>query len=64
LFAGNLTRQPAFKGVKYKKIGNLENTDKVMNDTFWVGIYPALTLENMKYISEMIKNFFKKNGLI
>jgi CDP-6-deoxy-D-xylo-4-hexulose-3-dehydrase len=64
LFAGNLTKQPAFKEIQYIKVGNLENTDKVMNDSFWVGIYPALTFENMKYISETIKNFIKKDELI
>ena len=45
LFAGNLVRQPYMEGRNYRIAGPLTNTDKVMNDTFWIGVYPGLTLE-------------------
>lgn len=47
LFAGNLTKQPYFKKINYRISGDLKNTDMVMNQTFWVGIYPALNHERL-----------------
>ena len=55
LFAGNLTRQPAFAGLKYQISGNLNNTDKIMNDGFWVGIWPGLDKPHLEYIADKIK---------
>ncbi|MBS1959492.1 MAG: lipopolysaccharide biosynthesis protein RfbH [Bdellovibrionales bacterium] len=55
LFAGNMTRQPAFTGVNYNISGELTNTDKIMNDGFWVGIWPGLENAHMDYIAEQIK---------
>ncbi len=55
LFAGNLIRQPLYKGVNYRVVGELTNTDTVMNNTFWVGIYPALNETHMEYIAEKLK---------
>ena len=60
LFAGNIIRQPAFTGVRYKLIGNLNNTDKVMNDTFWFGVYPGLDKSQMEYVFEISKAFLSK----
>ncbi len=54
LFAGNLTKQPAFQDVEYRIAGDLVNTDKVMYDTFLVGVYPGLTDEMVDYMSEVI----------
>jgi len=54
LFAGNLTKQPAFEGVEYRLASDLKNTDKIMNDTFLVGVYPGLTDEMIDYMSEKI----------
>lgn len=56
LFAGNLTKQPAFKGVNYRVASKLINTDKIMFDTFLVGVYPGLTEEMIDYMSEQIIN--------
>jgi len=50
LFGGNLLRQPAFMGTPRRVISNLENTDRVMNDTFWIGVWPGLSLEMLDYM--------------
>jgi CDP-6-deoxy-D-xylo-4-hexulose-3-dehydrase len=60
LFAGNLTRQPAFEGVNYRIHGDLTNTDKILKDTFLVGVYPGLTDEMIDYMVEKIHSFVKK----
>jgi CDP-6-deoxy-D-xylo-4-hexulose-3-dehydrase len=52
LFSGNLTRQPAYKDVPYRVSGTLENTDIVMNQTFWLGIYPGITTAMMDFMAE------------
>lgn len=54
LFAGNITKQPAFAGVNYRTVGQLTNTDKIMHDTFLVGVYPGLDHEKINYMSEQI----------
>lgn len=62
LFAGNLLRHPAFdkmrKGqAEYRVIGNLENTDRVLESTFWLGVYPGMTKEMLQYMIDIIKEF-------
>jgi CDP-4-dehydro-6-deoxyglucose reductase, E1 len=57
LFAGNLTKQPYFKDQKYRVFGSLENTDKVMNKTLWLGIYPALGEPQLDFVAEEMENF-------
>ena len=49
LFGGNLLRQPAYLNAKYRSIGELSNTDYVMNNVFWIGVYPGLTKEMIDY---------------
>jgi len=61
LFAGNLLKQPAYKGIDFRVIGDLKNTDIVMNRTFWVGTYPGLTKEMLDFIAESIDEFVHKN---
>jgi len=58
LFAGNLTRQPYMVGRNYRVSGELSNTDIVMNDTFWIGVYPGLTKEMLEYAATKIEEFF------
>jgi CDP-6-deoxy-D-xylo-4-hexulose-3-dehydrase len=58
LFAGNLTRQPYMIGRPYRVAGDLQNTDIVMNDTFWVGVYPGLDAPRLEYVAEKIEQFF------
>jgi CDP-4-dehydro-6-deoxyglucose reductase, E1 len=61
LFAGNLTRQPYFEGRTYRISGELASTDKVMNDTFWIGVYPGLTEPMLDFACEKIESFFGVN---
>ncbi len=61
LFAGNLTRQPSMQGVAYRVSGDLRHTDKVMNDTFWIGVQPALTPEMLDYAASQIETFLGVN---
>ena len=57
IFAGNLLRQPAYEGLEYRVVGTMENTDFVMNQSFWIGTYPGLTTEMLDYIAETIAAF-------
>lgn len=57
LFAGNLTRQPYMIGRDFKVVGDLINSDIVMNNTFWLGIYPGLTEEHLDFVAEKIEMF-------
>ena len=60
LFAGNLTKHPCFDqmreaGAGYRIVGSLENTDRIMRDTFWVGVYPGMTDEKIDYMAKVIR---------
>jgi len=59
LFSGNLTKQPYMKNINFKVHGNLENTDIIMENTFWIGLYPGLSKQHLEYSVLKIKNFFK-----
>jgi len=60
LFAGNVIKQPAFKNKKYKVVGDLRNTDFIMNNTFFLGTYPGINDEKISYIESLIDEFIKK----
>jgi CDP-6-deoxy-D-xylo-4-hexulose-3-dehydrase len=62
LFAGNLTRHPAYDGQNYRVVGDLTNSDIVTEHTFWVGVYPALTDEMVDYIASSVKEFVGAHG--
>lgn len=60
LFAGNLIKHPCFDEMRqtesgYRVVGDLSNTDRIMNDTFWVGVYPGMTDEKIDYMARIIK---------
>uniref|UniRef100_UPI00404B9469 lipopolysaccharide biosynthesis protein RfbH n=1 Tax=Fulvivirga sp. TaxID=1931237 RepID=UPI00404B9469 len=61
LFAGNLIRQPYMKDIKYRISGELKNTENVMNNTFWIGVQPALTTEMLEYVASEIELFLGVN---
>lgn len=59
LFAGNLARQPAFEGVNYRVHGTLVNTDKIMNDSFWIGLWPGIDAPRRGYMIETFNEMVK-----
>jgi CDP-6-deoxy-D-xylo-4-hexulose-3-dehydrase len=61
LFAGNITKQPYMNNIKYKIHKDLTNSDKVMNDSFWIGVYPGLTQEHLDYMYLSIKEYIDVN---
>jgi CDP-6-deoxy-D-xylo-4-hexulose-3-dehydrase len=59
LFGGNLTKQPAYLGIKHRVYGGLKNTDDVMNNLFWLGVYPGIGEKEIKYILGRFREFIK-----
>jgi len=66
VFAGNLLRQPAYEGWEYRVVGEMKNTDYVMNNVFWVGVFPGLTEPMLDFIVETATEFVgtAKAGLV
>lgn len=62
LFGGNLLKQPAYQNIKCRVIGGLINTDLVMNNFFWIGVYPGLTPEKLKFIVSKFRKLFAAHG--
>jgi CDP-6-deoxy-D-xylo-4-hexulose-3-dehydrase len=62
MFAGNILRQPAYRDVDIRVVGELTNTDIVMRRTFWVGVYPGLTETMLDYIAHEIREFITSRG--
>jgi len=60
LFGGNLTKQPAYQNTKYRIFNSLKNTDSVMNNLFWIGVYPGINKKMLNYIIKSFKGFFRK----
>jgi len=60
LFAGNITKQPAYLNIKKRIYGCLANTDKIMNDSFFVGVYPGIGEEQINYMLDIFNRFLKK----
>lgn len=61
LFAGNLLKQPYFKDVEYRVVGDLTHTEKTMNDTFWIGVQPALDEVHFDFVAEKLEELFGLN---
>jgi len=59
LFSGNLVKQPYMKNIDFKVHGDLKNTNLIMENTFWIGLYPGLSKEHLEYSTLKMKNFFK-----
>ena len=64
MFAGNITRQPAYSNVDYRVVGELGNSDEIMRRAFWVGVYPGLTEEMLTYVAESICEFLEKPSYV
>ncbi len=66
IFAGNLIRQPAYEGWEFRVVGDLTNTDFVMNNVFWIGTFPGLTEPMLDYIAATATGFVEqaKAGLV
>ena len=60
LFGGNLLKQPAYENIRYRVSGSLKNTDNVMNNLFWVGVYPGLTIDMLDYMIVTFDKFFER----
>jgi CDP-6-deoxy-D-xylo-4-hexulose-3-dehydrase len=59
VFAGNITKQPAYIDIEKKVIGNLPNTDIIMNQTFFIGVYPEIDEDRISYIKSIFDKFFQ-----
>ena len=66
VFAGNLLRQPAYEGIECRVVGEMVNTDFVMNNAFWIGVYPGLTREMLDFVAKVMVEFVGavKGGLV
>jgi CDP-6-deoxy-D-xylo-4-hexulose-3-dehydrase len=60
LFSGNLIKQPFMKGIEFKVNKELKNTNFILENTFWIGVYPGLNSDQLDFVSQKIKNFFSK----
>lgn len=60
LFGGNLLRQPAYQNIEHRKVGDLRNSDFVMNNVFWVGVYPGLTPAMLDYTISTLRDVRKR----
>jgi len=63
LFGGNLVRQPAYAGLNYRVVGELEASDRVMNQAFWIGVYPGLTPPMLDYVLETMNRIALEGAL-
>ncbi len=59
VFAGNILRQPGFTSIEHRLGGSLENTDTIMDRTFFIGVYPGLTQPMMEFVADTFKGFFR-----
>ena len=59
IFTGNIIKQPYFKNKNFRIVGNLNNTDNIMTHTFWIGVYPGLTIEMMEYVIKTMRDFIE-----
>ncbi len=62
LFAGNLLKQPAYAHIQHRKIGDLPNTDFVMNNVFWIGVYPGLSDAHKNYMLSALHEYVLSSG--
>lgn len=61
LFSGNLLAHPAFQDIEHRVVGNLTNTDRIMNDTFFIGVYPGLMQDQLEYMGDVFARFMNQS---
>ncbi len=61
LFSGNVSRQPAFLDVPKRQVGDLKNTDHIMNNTFFIGVFPGLNRDQIDYVLDIFQQFFQSH---
>ena len=59
-FGGNMTKQPAYINIEKKVVGSIDNSNKVMNDSFWIGVWPGLNNNHFEHIAEKVRLFLSK----
>jgi CDP-6-deoxy-D-xylo-4-hexulose-3-dehydrase len=62
IFAGNLLRQPAYRGIDARVVGDLRNSDVVMKRSFWLGVYPGLTAKMLDYVAEVLVGYLRDHA--
>ncbi len=62
MFAGNITKQPAYRDVEFRVVGDLTNSDIAMHRSFWIGVHPGLTQQMLDYVIESIVDFMKRSS--
>ncbi|MFA5108888.1 MAG: DegT/DnrJ/EryC1/StrS family aminotransferase, partial [Candidatus Micrarchaeia archaeon] len=62
VFAGNIVKQPAYLELEKRIVGELGGSDEIMNNTFWIGVYPGMSEEQLEYMADEIISFVKKKG--
>jgi CDP-6-deoxy-D-xylo-4-hexulose-3-dehydrase len=60
MFAGNITRQPAYSKTNFRIVGDLTNSDIVMRRSFWLGVYPGLDTKMLEYVVESVREFMMR----
>jgi CDP-6-deoxy-D-xylo-4-hexulose-3-dehydrase len=60
VFAGNIVRQPAYRGVPHRVVGALANSDFVMNSAFWVGVHPGITEDGLEYMLDVFHRLARR----
>jgi CDP-6-deoxy-D-xylo-4-hexulose-3-dehydrase len=63
MFAGNILRQPGYSNIEHRIVGNLENADRIMRKSFWLGVYPGLSQPMLEYVAENVLSFVSEKGL-
>jgi CDP-6-deoxy-D-xylo-4-hexulose-3-dehydrase len=61
MFAGNIVKQPAYRNIEFRVVGDLKNSDIVMNRSFWIGVYPGLDTKMLDFVVESIEEFMNKH---